>query len=136
MLMLFLVSNCGTAFLGVKFGAAKMQSLGKGGSIIITASLASEAAYAELCAYNMSKFAVRALAVTAAQEYAKDRIRVNAVSPGFVATPLVQVWDNLEARLKATPAGEYGQALYKSKLLTIYQGGLWSRRRWQSCTCS
>jgi NAD(P)-dependent dehydrogenase (short-subunit alcohol dehydrogenase family) len=95
------------AFLGVKYAATKMQSLGKGGSIIITASLASEAAYPELCAYNMSKFAVRALAVTAAQEYAKDRIRVNAVSPGFVATPLIHAWDNLEARLKATPAGKH-----------------------------
>lgn len=95
-----------TAFLGVKYAAAKMQNLGKGGSIIITASLASEAAYPELCAYNMSKFAVRALSVTAAQEYAKDKIRVNTVSPGFVATPLISVWDNLEERLKASPAGK------------------------------
>jgi NAD(P)-dependent dehydrogenase (short-subunit alcohol dehydrogenase family) len=99
------------AFLGVKYVAPKMQELGKGGSIIITASLASEAAYAELCAYNMSKFAVRALAVTAAQEYARDKIRVNCVSPGFVATPLVQAWDNLEARLKATPAGKPQEAI-------------------------
>lgn len=95
-----------SAFLGVKYAAPKLQSLGKGGSIIITASLASEAAYAELSAYNMSKFAVRALSVTAAQEYAKDKIRVNTVSPGFVATPLVKAWDNLEARVKATPAGK------------------------------
>jgi NAD(P)-dependent dehydrogenase (short-subunit alcohol dehydrogenase family) len=85
-----------------------MQRLGNGGSIIITASLASEAAYPELCGYSMSKFAVRALAVTAAQEYAKDKIRVNAVSPGFVNTPLVHTWSNLEARLKATPAGKDG----------------------------
>ncbi|KIY03903.1 uncharacterized protein Z520_00595 [Fonsecaea multimorphosa CBS 102226] len=108
--------NARGPFLGVKYGAAKMQDLGKGGSIIITASLASEAAYAELCAYNMSKFAVRALAVTAAQEYAKDRIRVNAVSPGFVATPLIHAWDNLEARLKATPAGRAVEPLEVAKL--------------------
>lgn len=76
-----------TAFLGVKYVAAKMQSLGKGGSIITTASLACEAAYPEMSAYSMSKFAVRALSVTAAQEYAKDKIRVNTVSPCYVATP-------------------------------------------------
>lgn len=83
-----------------------MQELGTGGSIIITASLASEAAYVEMSAYSMSKFAVRALAVTAAQEYAKDKIRVNCVSPGFVATPLSSTFKNLEATLKATPAGK------------------------------
>jgi len=94
-----------TAFLGVKYAAAKMQSLAKGGSIIITASLASEAAYPEMSAYSMSKFAVRALSVTAAQEYAKDKIRVNTVSPGYVATPLVHAFGNLEERLKASPAG-------------------------------
>jgi NAD(P)-dependent dehydrogenase (short-subunit alcohol dehydrogenase family) len=84
-----------------------MQTLGKGGSIIITASLACEAAFPSLCAYSMSKFAVRALSVTAAQEYSKDKIRVNTVSPAFVATPLVKGWDNLEARLSASPAGKW-----------------------------
>lgn len=82
-----------------------MQSLGKGGSIIITASLASEAAFPELSAYSMSKFAVRALSVTAAQEYAKDKIRVNTVSPGFVNTPLIHLWNNVDEHIKATPAG-------------------------------
>jgi NAD(P)-dependent dehydrogenase (short-subunit alcohol dehydrogenase family) len=84
-----------------------MQTLRKGGSIIVTASLACEAASPSLCAYSMSKFAVRALSVTAAQEYARGKIRMNTVSPRFVATPLVKGWDNLEARLKATPAGRW-----------------------------
>lgn len=96
-----------------------MQSLGKGGSIIITASLASEAAYPELCAYSMSKFAVRALSVTAAQEYAKDKIRVNTVSPGFVATPLINVWDNVEERLKATPAGTHQDSYHSSVQVVV-----------------
>lgn len=84
-----------------------MRSVGKGGSIIITASLACEAAFPELAPYNMSKFAVRALSVTAAQEYAKDKIRVNTVSPGFVNTALVGVWPQLQERLAATPAGKF-----------------------------
>ncbi|GIJ81523.1 hypothetical protein Asppvi_000022 [Aspergillus pseudoviridinutans] len=67
----------------VKYCAAKMQSLGTPGSIIITASVASLMAPPGLCAYNMSKFAARALTVTASLEYAKDNIRVNAVSPGL-----------------------------------------------------
>ncbi|KAJ9643184.1 uncharacterized protein PV06_05546 [Exophiala oligosperma] len=97
--------NARGPFLGVKYAAEKMKSLGNGGSIIITASLASEAAYGELSAYNMSKFAVRALSVTAAQEYAKHKIRVNTVSPSFVATPLVTLWGDLEERVKATTVG-------------------------------
>ncbi|KAF3006086.1 hypothetical protein E8E13_011088 [Curvularia kusanoi] len=58
---------------------------------------------------RMSKFAVRALAVIAAQEYVKDKIRVNCVSPGFVATPLSATFNNLEATLKATPAERWNR---------------------------
>jgi NAD(P)-dependent dehydrogenase (short-subunit alcohol dehydrogenase family) len=47
------------------------------------------------------------LSLTAAQEYAKDKIRVNTVSPGFVATPLINAWDNIEERLKALPVVKF-----------------------------
>ena len=95
-----------------------MRSIGKGGSIIITASLACEAAFPELAPYNMSKFAVRALSVTAAQEYSKHKIRVNTVSPGFVNTALVRVWPQLQERLASTPAGGFVDIKTQPLLLT------------------
>lgn len=75
-----------------------------------------------MSAYSMSKFAVRALAVTAAQEYAKDKIRVNCVSPGFVATPLSATFKNLEATLSATPAGKLKEGILRGCLANSSPG--------------
>ena len=123
-----------TAFLGVKYAATKMKSLGVAGSIIITASVASLEAHPGLCAYTMSKFAVRALTITAAKEYAGDKIRVNAVSPGYVRTPMLGDLDKLKSHIEATPAGEstarslqapnsHSEAHKTKPMLGLFQGG-------------
>lgn len=59
----------------------------------------------------MSKYATHAIAVTAAAEYAKDKIRVNCVSPGYVSTTLTAWFPDLEERIKASPAGKVGRDL-------------------------
>jgi NAD(P)-dependent dehydrogenase (short-subunit alcohol dehydrogenase family) len=82
-----------------------MQESGKGGSIVVTASLASIEAFPTIGAYNASKSAARAIMHIAAREYAEHGIRVNCVSPGYTATPMVQAWGNLEERLKSVPLG-------------------------------
>ena len=61
-----------------------------GGSIINTASLAAWRSGPGLTAYAASKGAIVAFSNTAALELAPDRIRVNAVCPGFVDTPFNQ----------------------------------------------
>ena len=80
-----------------------MKSLGVPGSIILTASIASQFCAPGLVAYTMSKHGVHALMSTAAQECTKDGIRVNAVSPGIVDTDMPKNLEDLEGMVLATP---------------------------------
>ena len=75
-------------FLGFKHGARHMQAHGHGGSIINTASIAGLSGDAGPLVYSAVKAAVISMSKAAAVELAQDRIRVNAICPGFIATPL------------------------------------------------
>jgi NAD(P)-dependent dehydrogenase (short-subunit alcohol dehydrogenase family) len=60
-----------------------------GGSMINMASILGQVGFPNSSAYAAAKHAVVGLTQTAAWEYARDNIRVNAVGPGFILTPLV-----------------------------------------------
>jgi NAD(P)-dependent dehydrogenase (short-subunit alcohol dehydrogenase family) len=75
-------------FLGIKHAARAMRAQGRGGSIINTASIAGMSGDAGPLAYSAAKAAVINLSKGAAVEFAQDHIRVNAICPGFIATPL------------------------------------------------
>jgi NAD(P)-dependent dehydrogenase (short-subunit alcohol dehydrogenase family) len=60
-----------------------------GGVILITASNAGLITDDRLIAYSATKAAAVALARLLARDHAKDRIRVNALCPGYVDTPFV-----------------------------------------------
>jgi NAD(P)-dependent dehydrogenase (short-subunit alcohol dehydrogenase family) len=76
-------------FLGIKHGARAMQAAGRGGSILCTASVAGLSGGAGPAAYSAAKAAVINLARCAAVELAPQRIRVNAICPGGISTPLL-----------------------------------------------
>ena len=99
-------------FLGIKHGAKIMRRQGEGGSIINTASIAALSGDAGPLVYSAAKAAVLNLSKTAAVELALDHIRVNAICPGYIATPLVHSGD-LEAIqrafVKSQPWPDFGR---------------------------
>ena len=80
-------------FLGIKHGAKIMRRQGEGGSIINTASIAALSGDAGPLVYSAAKAAVLNLSKSAAVELALDHIRVNAICPGYIATPLTHSGD-------------------------------------------
>jgi NAD(P)-dependent dehydrogenase (short-subunit alcohol dehydrogenase family) len=86
-----------------------------GGAIVNTASLAGLIGFPMNVAYSASKHAVIGITRTAALEYAQSNIRVNAVCPAFVHTPMVDSlvafggpqW-SLERLARMQPMGRLG----------------------------
>ena len=105
--------NLRGVFLGMKFVIPLLKRRG-GGSIINIASTAGITATPGLGVYGASKAGVMQLSRSAAVEYARDGIRVNAVCPAMIATPMVahllQTNPQDAARVLAvTPMGRVGQ---------------------------
>ena len=101
---------------GVVFGTqAAMRNMQPGGSIINMTSTAIDQASPTLGAYAMSKAAVAMLTKTAAVEGGKLGIRVNAVAPGFVLTPMTgrggpeRTQAMLDMMSKRSPIGATGE---------------------------
>lgn len=89
----------------------------RGGSIVVTGSLASERGMPHNVAYVASKHAVLGLARAAAAEAAPHNVRVNCVVPGLIETPMLLQLDPsaapqaIRARLGAgVPLGRIGTA--------------------------
>ena len=81
--------NLRSIFLGLRHAIPVMLEQG-GGAIVNTGSIASERGLAGACAYNASKHGIVGLTRTAAADTAARGIRVNAVMPGVVETPLLE----------------------------------------------
>ena len=75
-------------FLGIKHAARIMKAQKSGGVIINTASIAALSGDAGPLVYSAAKAAVVSMTKSSAVELAEDRIRVNAICPGFIVTPL------------------------------------------------
>jgi len=84
-------------FLGIKHAARVMIDQGHGGSIINTASIAGRGGGAGPQAYSAAKAGVINLTKTAAVELAPHLIRVNAICPGLIFTPLMHSGDEEDA---------------------------------------
>jgi 3alpha(or 20beta)-hydroxysteroid dehydrogenase len=81
-------TNLTGQYLGIRATVPSMRRAG-GGAIVNIASTTSHVGTSFIGAYSTSKWGVRGLTQTAAQELARDNIRVNSVSPGVVNTPLL-----------------------------------------------
>ena len=75
-------------FFGIKHAARCFKDQGEGGSIINTASIAALSGDGGPLVYSAAKAAVVSITRSAAVELAPDHIRVNAICPGYITTPL------------------------------------------------
>ena len=71
-----------------------------GGAIILTASIATIKAFPSISVYSATKAAVRSFARTWTSELRDRRIRVNAISPGHIDTPIFEGWQQGDALTK------------------------------------
>jgi NAD(P)-dependent dehydrogenase (short-subunit alcohol dehydrogenase family) len=96
-------------FLALKYEIAHMVTAG-GGAIINTSSIAGIIADPGMAPYVAAKHGVVGLTKAAALDYASADIRVNALAPGLVQTPMTQGWlDDPAMRATVVAASQLGR---------------------------
>ena len=105
-------ANVKGLFFSVQKGLPLMND---GGSIILNASIATTKGFPGMSVYSATKAAVRSFARTWTNELRERRIRVNAISPGHIDTPIMESLQQGDAltRMKeefarAVPLGRMG----------------------------
>lgn len=99
--------NCLGPFLGIRAALPQLR-IATGASIVNTCSTGAIRPFPSHSAYGSSKWALRGLTQTVAAELAPSGIRVNAVFPGPVETPMLD--QRTQQRLAMTsPAGRIGK---------------------------
>lgn len=111
-------------WLGVHFVAPPMIA-GGGGSIVNVSSIEGFAGAAGLSAYSASKFGIRGITRSAAQELGPSGIRVNSVHPGGVLTSMaIAAAEHLTgvdpaAFLKSLPIARFAEPIEISRLVAF-----------------
>ena len=104
--------NLSGVFYACKYQIAAMLQAG-GGSIINMASILGAVGFANAAGYTAAKHGVLGLTKAAALEYSSKGIRVNAVGPGFIHTPMISGLEQDPAThaalLASHPIGRLGQ---------------------------
>jgi NAD(P)-dependent dehydrogenase (short-subunit alcohol dehydrogenase family) len=99
----------------MKFELQQMSRQGSG-AIVNCSSIGGRVGGAERGIYHAAKHGVIGFTRSAALEYARKGIRINAVCPGLIWTPMADQMvasgqgDALDAMLKSVPMGRYGRA--------------------------
>jgi NAD(P)-dependent dehydrogenase (short-subunit alcohol dehydrogenase family) len=117
--------NLRGTFLGLKFAGQQIVASG-GGSVIITSSGAGLLGAAGGSAYTASKHGVLGLMKCASAELAPLGVRVNAICPGIIDTPMLgpaHAQDEVLASLGAShPIGRVGTTVEVAKLVVFLAG--------------
>lgn len=113
--------NLNGVFYGMKYQIPAMQKNGSG-AIINIASMLGTVGIQNSSAYVAAKHGVVGLTKTAGMEYSTQDIRINAVCPGFIETPLISKAMGEEALndfRAAQPIGRLGTAEEVAELVTF-----------------
>lgn len=95
-------------FLGMKAVLPSMRRAGAG-SIVNVSSVGGIIAFPGILSYTASKWAVRGMTKTAAQEFGRDGIRVNSLHPGVVTTEMTADSDRSHELVKSQPLAREGR---------------------------
>lgn len=103
--------NLSGVFYGMRYQIPAMLNAG-GGSIVNIASILAQAGTRGSPAYVAAKHGVVGLTKAAALEYAAQNIRINAIGPGYIRTPLLNSLDDatLQKVVGLHPIGRLGEA--------------------------
>ncbi|MCP8968327.1 SDR family NAD(P)-dependent oxidoreductase [Ectobacillus ponti] len=112
--------NLDGVFLCAKHALRAMKQNG-GGSIINCASILGHVGQAATASYTAAKGGVVNLTRALAVEYAKENIRVNAVCPGYIDTPLLSQLDDATKQhlISLHPLGRLGKPEEIAKAVTF-----------------
>jgi NAD(P)-dependent dehydrogenase (short-subunit alcohol dehydrogenase family) len=103
--------NLTGVFYTNKYAIEQMRKQGKGGSIINIASILGLVGDPDAISYSAAKGGVVNLTRSLGVAYAKEGIRINAVAPGYIHTPLLAQLDadKVKAMEEVHPIGRLGQ---------------------------
>jgi NAD(P)-dependent dehydrogenase (short-subunit alcohol dehydrogenase family) len=104
--------NLSGVFYGMRYQIPAMKKAG-GGAIVNIASILGQVGFRGSPAYVAAKHGVVGLTKTAALDHAADKIRVNAIGPAFIKTPLIEKSLDEAARaglVALHPMGRLGEA--------------------------
>ncbi len=116
-----IATNLTSAFSTIRAATREMAGNG-GGSIVLMSSVAASVGLANHDAIAAAKAGINGLVLSAAATYARQGIRVNAVAPGLVRTPLTELLTENPMMLKAStamhPLGRIGEAADVASAIT------------------
>lgn len=110
--------NLSGVFYGMKYQITAMLKSG-GGSIVNISSILGAVGFAGASAYVSAKHGLLGLTQTAAIEYSAQNIRVNAVGPAFIDTPMLKALDEemKKAVVALHPIGRLGRSEEVAELI-------------------
>lgn len=100
-------TNLGSAFYGIRYAAAAMRARGTRGVVVNVASILGVVGFRNAAPYTASKHGLVGLTQSAALDLAPAGIRVVAVAPAFIRTPMIAGLE--EQVLPLHPIGRLGE---------------------------